>query len=299
MKKTIIISTGGTGGHVLPALNLYSHLKSDFDISLYTDARGVKYIPKELFDKWEKKDPIKIFEKILRNKKILNEKKKNKILKIIEGYIVPNIDKALNKKKPVSNEIEELKDVYKKSDLIKEKPTLNKNTTLRFVDAIKEAMYQKLLNDDKTLIMGQDIAEYGGVFKITEKFVNKFGKERVRNTPITESAVVGTAMGLAIEGYKPIVEMQFADFVSVGFNQIVKNEIPIYEIISGAALAFAALLLIIPGFLTDIIGFLLIIPITRKIFIRSISSKFKKKRENNNFTEGEFEEIKHEEDDKN
>ncbi len=84
-----------------------------------------------------------------------------------------------------------------------------------------------------------------------------------------------------------------------GFNQIVKNEIPIYEIISGAALAFAALLLIIPGFLTDIIGFLLIIPITRKIFIRSISSKFNKKRENNNFTEGEFEEIKHEEDDKN
>jgi len=84
-----------------------------------------------------------------------------------------------------------------------------------------------------------------------------------------------------------------------GFNQIVKNEIPIYEIISGAALAFAALLLIIPGFLTDIIGFLLIIPITRKIFIRSISSKFNKKREDNNFTEGEFEEIKHEEDDKN
>ena len=84
-----------------------------------------------------------------------------------------------------------------------------------------------------------------------------------------------------------------------GFNQIVKNEIPIYEIISGAALAFAALLLIIPGFLTDIIGFFLIIPITRKIFIRSISSKFNKKRENNNFTEGEFEEIKHEEDDKN
>ena len=80
-----------------------------------------------------------------------------------------------------------------------------------------------------------------------------------------------------------------------GFNQIVKNEIPIYEIISGAALAFAALLLIIPGFLTDVIGFLLIIPITRKIFIKSISSKFKTGKEYRNDSdviEGEIEEEK-------
>jgi len=84
-----------------------------------------------------------------------------------------------------------------------------------------------------------------------------------------------------------------------GFNQIVKNKLPIYEIISGAALAFAALLLIIPGFLTDIIGFLLIIPITRKIFIRIISSKFNKKKVNKDFIEGEFEEIKKDKDDGN
>jgi len=189
----------------------------------HEEASGVKYIPKELFDKWEKKDPIKIFEKHLKKKNILNDKKRNQILEKIKKFVNPNIDKSLNKKKPISNELKELSDVYKTSTLIEENPNLNKSTNMRFVDAIKEAMYQKLSNDNKTLIMGQDIAEYGGVFKATEKFVNKFGKQRVRNTPITESGVVGAAMGLSIEGFKPIVEMQFADFVSDGFNQIVNN----------------------------------------------------------------------------
>jgi 2-oxoisovalerate dehydrogenase E1 component len=76
---------------------------------------------------------------------------------------------------------------------------------------------------DNLVLMGQDIAEYGGVFKVTEGFVNEFGKERVRNTPLCESAIVGAALGLSIKGYKSMVEMQFADFVTCGFNQIVNN----------------------------------------------------------------------------
>ena len=189
----------------------------------HEEASGVKYIPKELFVKWEKKDPIKIFENYLKEKKILTDKKKKQILKKIEELVNPHIDKALNKKKPTSNELEELNDVYESTKVIKENSNVTKSVDMRFVDAIKDAMYQKLLKDDKVLIMGQDIAEYGGVFKATEKFVEKFGKDRIRNTPITESAVIGSAMGLSIEGYKPIVEMQFADFVSDGFNQIVNN----------------------------------------------------------------------------
>ena len=98
-----------------------------------------------------------------------------------------------------------------------------KVTNKRFVDAIRDCLFDKMDSDPKVLIMGQDIAEYGGVFKVTEGFVNKFGDGRVRNTPIIESGIIGTAMGLSIEGFKPIVEMQFADFVSVGFNQIVNN----------------------------------------------------------------------------
>ena len=189
----------------------------------HEEASGVKYIPKELFVKWEKKDPIKIFENYLKEKKILTDKKKKQILKKIEELVNPHIDKALNKKKPTSNELEELKDVYESTKVVKENSNVTKSVDMRFVDAIKDAMYQKLLKDDKVLIMGQDIAEYGGVFKATEKFVEKFGKDRIRNTPITESAVIGSAMGLSIEGYRPIVEMQFADFVSDGFNQIVNN----------------------------------------------------------------------------
>ena len=84
-----------------------------------------------------------------------------------------------------------------------------------------------------------------------------------------------------------------------GFTQLVKHEIPIYEIISGAALAFAALLLIIPGFLTDLVGFLLIIPITRKFFIRSISSKLQKKKDNEIIIEGSIEENEQEDSGKN
>ena len=93
----------------------------------------------------------------------------------------------------------------------------------RLIDAIKEGLHQSMQQHPNLILMGQDIAEYGGAFKITEGFVEEFGKERVRNTPLCESAIVGAALGLSLEGYKSMMEMQFADFVTVGFNQIINN----------------------------------------------------------------------------
>src|SRR5262249_59090958 len=98
----------------------------------------------------------------------------------------------------------------------------------RFIDAIKEGLHQSMQHHDNLILMGQDIALYGGAFKITEGFLQEFGKERVRNTPLCESAIVGTALGLSLQGFKSMVEMQFADFVTMGFNQIVNNLAKIY-----------------------------------------------------------------------
>jgi 2-oxoisovalerate dehydrogenase E1 component len=119
----------------------------------------------------------------------------------------------------------EIKDVYKKRDspIITAAAVSGEKGEKRFVDAIKEGLHQSMIKHPNLVLMGQDIAEYGGAFKITEGFVAEFGKERVRNTPLCESAVVGVSLGLALEGYKSVMEMQFADFVTVGFNQIINN----------------------------------------------------------------------------
>ena len=189
----------------------------------HEEASGIKYVPKELIKYWQKRDPIVIYEKLLIKKKILNLDKKNKILKEIEKKVLPSIEYALNSKKPSSSEKKELNDVYKKIKINTISPNLKYSKEIRFIDSIKEALMQKLKQDKSVVILGQDIAEYGGVFKATEGFYEEFGQDRIKNTPITESAVIGAAMGMSFEGFKPIVEMQFADFVSVGFNQIVNN----------------------------------------------------------------------------
>jgi len=194
-----------------------------FRVRGHEEASGTKYVPKKLIEKWEKKDPIVQFESSLLNKKIIDKKYIQKIEDDFEKNILPVMDRALQADNPSSTEANELNLVYKKSSYKKILKSKSKKINKRFVDAIKDCLFDKMDSDSKVLIMGQDIAEYGGVFKVTEGFLDKFGKSRVRNTPITESAVIGAAMGLAIEGYKPIVEMQFADFVSVGFNQIVNN----------------------------------------------------------------------------
>jgi len=194
-----------------------------FRIRGHEEASGIKYVSKELIQKWKKKDPVLHFENYLLKNKVIKKDYIKNLESDFENKIIPIIDKALKSSEPSSTIDREMGSVYKKNTFkqipLKDKKVTNK----RFVDAIRDCIFDKMSSDSKVLIMGQDIAEYGGVFKVTEGLMDKFGSDRVRNTPIIESGVIGAAMGLAIEGFKPIVEMQFADFVSVGFNQIVNN----------------------------------------------------------------------------
>ena len=194
-----------------------------FRIRGHEEASGVKYVPKKLIEKWKKEDPIMKFEKILINKKIYNKSSILEVSNKINKKLDVVLDKVLNKYKTTSSEENELQDVFSHDNFKKIDIKSNNKKELRFVDSIKNSLYLKMKNDKNVLLMGQDIAEYGGVFKITEGFLKEFGKDRVKNTPIIESGAIGTAFGLSLGGYKPVVELQFADFVSNGFNQIVNN----------------------------------------------------------------------------
>ena len=193
-----------------------------FRIRGHEEASGVKYVPKKLISKWKKKDPIELCLKELRAKKIINDKKLLAIENNINDKINEAVEFAINAKFPESTVDSELNDVYSKANY-KMFPQSIKVNKVRYIDAITDAMALKLESDKKVLIMGQDIAEYGGVFKATNGFYKKFGKDRVRNTPIIESGILGASLGLSLAGFKPIVEMQFSDFVSCGFNQLVNN----------------------------------------------------------------------------
>ncbi|QCK13539.1 alpha-ketoacid dehydrogenase subunit alpha/beta [Mangrovivirga cuniculi] len=189
----------------------------------HEEASGTKYVPKDLMNEWAAKDPIENFEKFLIEKKILSRKKISEIRAEIKKDIEKSLKEAYKDSPPTINSENELNDVYA-DHLYEQKPVDNsEKREIRFIDAISEGLRQSMENHDNLVLMGQDIAEYGGVFKITEGFVDQFGKERVRNTPLCESAIIGSALGLSIKGYKSMVEMQFADFVSCGFNQIVNN----------------------------------------------------------------------------
>ena len=188
----------------------------------HEEASGTKYYPDGLQDKWKEKDPILILETEATKEnhfsiKEIQEKKedlKNKINKAwLKAYSAAPLKADLNK---------ELKDIYK-SHNSENSITYENNKEMRFIDAISQGLFQGMQKFDNSIIMGQDIAEYGGVFKVTDGFLNKFGKDRVRNTPLCESAIVGAALGLSLKNKKAIMEMQFADFVTVGFNQIVNN----------------------------------------------------------------------------
>ncbi|SHJ14674.1 alpha-ketoacid dehydrogenase subunit alpha/beta [Algibacter luteus] len=186
----------------------------------HEEASGTKYVPQELMDTWAAKDPILNFQAFLKEQKILSETEEVKIKETIVHEINEHLDVAFNEEAIIPDETNELNDVYKPFDYQVD----NENSELkeiRFIDAISDSLKQNMERHEDLVIMGQDIAEYGGAFKITEGFINLFGKDRVRNTPICESAIVETAMGLSIAGIKSIVEMQFADFVSSGFNPIV------------------------------------------------------------------------------
>lgn len=186
----------------------------------HEEASGTKYVPQDLLDTWAAKDPIENYQEYLRNEKILTEELEVEYKTEIVHEINENLDIAFNEEKINGNISVELGDVYK--DFVYQEVKFNsEHENIRFVDAIREGLKQSMEEHNDLVIMGQDIAEYGGVFKITEGFVELFGKDRVRNTPICESAIVGAAYGLSINGIKSIVEMQFADFVSSGFNPIV------------------------------------------------------------------------------
>ena len=186
----------------------------------HEEASGTKYVPQELMDAWAVKDPVANYRNYLVATGVLTEEVDAEITTKIKAEIDENW--AITQSQPdiEADLSEELNDVYQEYDF-EEVKSNNEVENIRVVDAISQALKQSMERHDNLVIMGQDIAEYGGAFKITEGFVEQFGKERVRNTPICESAVVSAAMGLSINGHKAIVEMQFADFVSTGFNPIV------------------------------------------------------------------------------
>jgi 2-oxoisovalerate dehydrogenase E1 component len=196
----------------------------------HEEASGVKYVPPELLEDWAKRDPVNNFEDWLRSEGILDQGGVERIREDIRQYIESELSEASG---PVSIRLDsekELSDVYAP---LPEEPSAGYSLPggvvpfhgpeKRFVDAISEGLEQSMRQHERLVLMGQDIAGYGGAFKITEGLVETFGKSRVRNTPLCESAIVGCALGLSLEGYKSVVEMQFADFITAGFNQVVNN----------------------------------------------------------------------------
>ena len=186
----------------------------------HEEASGTKYVPQELMDQWALKDPIKTYETYLKTTGVLTEAKEAEFKEQIREEINEHLGMAFDEPEVSSTEIKELNDVFQES-VIEDVDPSDKQQELRLVDAIAQGLGQAMEQHDNLVIMGQDIAEYGGVFKITEGLLERFGSGRVRNTPICESAILSAAMGLSINGFKAVVEMQFADFVSSGFNPIV------------------------------------------------------------------------------
>ena len=186
----------------------------------HEEASGTKYIPKALMEAWSQKDPIDNFENFLKQESILTDEYIAIIKEEFSKEINENLKVAYDEDDIVSDATTELNDVYKPF-VYQEVKLKNKTREIRFVDAISEGLKQSMEKHKELVIMGQDIADYGGVFKITEGFVELFGKERIRNTPICESAIIEAAMGLSICGIKSVVELQFADFVTSGFNPVV------------------------------------------------------------------------------
>ena len=203
----------------------------------HEEASGTKYIPKELFEQWLEKDPIKNYERFLVEEKVLTNEHIAEIKDEIHGYINNSPLEEMTGQVHQSNSeitLKETADIYakrsvpfeeNKESFIKKKESFSSNEKRgnRFIDAIREGLRQSMIAHPNLILMGQDIAEYGGAFKITQGFLDEFGRERMRNTPLCESAIIGASLGLSLEGFKSVVEMQFADFVTVGFNQIINN----------------------------------------------------------------------------
>ena len=188
----------------------------------HEEASGTKYVPKELLETWGRKDPLNNFEKYLLEEGVLDEKMIESYRKEIKEEIEHGLELAYAETLPPPDTRLELEDMYAPFNLNETISNGNKRNK-RFVDAISDGLRLAMRKHENLILMGQDIADYGGVFKITEGFVEEFGKKRVRNTPLCEAAIVGSGFGLSINGMKAMVEMQFADFVTEGFNQIINN----------------------------------------------------------------------------
>jgi 2-oxoisovalerate dehydrogenase E1 component len=222
------------GNNILEVYNKLSELKismrenprpvllefKTFRMRGHEEASGTKYVPQKLMDTWAIKDPVENYRNFLKENGILSDDFDTFLHAEIKATIDESLAVANAEPEITATYEEELSDVYKSFQFQEVKPADEKEN-IRFIDAISSSLRQSMERHKNLVIMGQDIAEYGGAFKITDGFVAQFGKERVRNTPICESAIVSAGMGLSINGYKAIVEMQFADFVSTGFNPIV------------------------------------------------------------------------------
>ena len=188
----------------------------------HEEASGIKYVPGELLEHWSTKDPLRNFERYLLEESVLDTDMIASIKADFKKAIAVEIEGAFAEEEPVADSKAEIEQMYFPYSVSIVKPEKAKNE-IRYIDAITDGLRIGMQKYPNLVLMGQDIAEYGGAFKITDGFAKEFGKARVRNTPICESAIVGAALGLSINGYKAIVEMQFADFVTCGFNQIVNN----------------------------------------------------------------------------
>ncbi|MEJ7736267.1 MAG: dehydrogenase E1 component subunit alpha/beta [Chitinophagaceae bacterium] len=206
----------------------------------HEEASGIKYIPAALFEEWERMDPIKNYEAFLLAEGVLTSLETAAIRSEFTAYIEEELRAGFQTQPVIPDTASELKDVYAtvsrgpgygslEFETGSKEPAVGKSLDdlkqkdKRFIDAVKEGLHQSMKFHDNLVLMGQDIAEYGGAFKVTEGFAEEFGKDRVRNTPLCESAIIGSALGLSLEGFKSMIEMQFADFVTAGFNQIINN----------------------------------------------------------------------------
>jgi 2-oxoisovalerate dehydrogenase E1 component len=189
----------------------------------HEEASGVKYVPQALFEVWGKKDPITNYENYLLAEKVIDSTLIEAIRFEFKQYIDSSLERGFAEPSIVPNTAAEIQDVYAPHQSVTSSINHLPKKEMKLIHAITDGLEEAMKQHENLILMGQDIAEYGGAFKVTEGFVEKFGKHRVRNTPLCESAIVGAALGLSIKGFKSMMEMQFSDFVTVGFNQIINN----------------------------------------------------------------------------
>jgi 2-oxoisovalerate dehydrogenase E1 component len=199
-----------------------------FRMGGHEEASGTKYIPKHLIDQWSEKDPLKNYESYLKKEKIINYELIHAFREKIKAAVDNEWEIAVNEKEIIPVVEIETGDIYAPFNQTVIDPAIGKKSGKRFVDALRDGLNESMEKYPDLIIMGQDIGEYGGVFKVTEGFLKKFGIDRVRNTPLCESAVIGAGLGYSICGGKAVIEMQFADFISDGFNQVINNLAKIY-----------------------------------------------------------------------